>query len=177
MYFESTERVVDRRLALNSWNYGVCIAIIIACGVIGNLAISNSQFRLVSLIGVIVLSSMGILLCHLWKNQIRDYKSLNDAKFWVLNEMAPLVRFPDGASSYEPFRREWERMGEKGAIVSQEGLHGRVLKASRSELVVPTAFIWLFGLILVLAATTAGINWRALSETPLQFQPGTQART
>lgn len=26
MYFDTTEKVIDRRLSLNTWNYGICLA-------------------------------------------------------------------------------------------------------------------------------------------------------
>jgi hypothetical protein len=174
-YFESTEKVVDRRLALNSWNYGVCIAIIVACGFVATLAISNAEFRVALMLGVIFLSAMGILLCHLWRKQIKDYKSLNDAKFSVLNEMAPRVKFQDGGCSYEPFRKEWDRLSATGGTVSQSGLRDKVLKASHAELIMPWAFMSLFGLILILVAITATVNWRTLLDHPLEFRANSVA--
>ena len=31
LFYKSTERVSDQRLALNRWNYAICTAILIAC--------------------------------------------------------------------------------------------------------------------------------------------------
>lgn len=169
MYFESTEKVVDRRLALNSWNYGICIAIIAACGLLGNFALSQQSFRLVLIIVIFLLCSMGALLCRLWIRQIKDYKSLNDAKFGVLNAMAPNVIFADGGRSFEPFKREWEALDAKKATVSQRGLSDKVLKASNAEMAVPRAFGGFFLSLMALLVIAIIVNFGSLTSDPLRL--------
>lgn len=169
MYFESTEKVVDRRLALNSWNYGICIAIIVACGVISNLALSQTAFRLALFSFIALLCLMGILLCTLWLNQIKDYKALNDAKFGVLNDMAPHVRFADAGKSFEPFMKEWALLSNRKATIHKAGFRHKVLKASNAELIVPRAFMGLFGGIAVVIGIAGVVNFDVLLKDPLSL--------
>jgi hypothetical protein len=91
LYYESTEKVTDRRLATNTWNYGLCTTIMIAIAALGSWASSRPDFRLVILLAIPVLAGMSALLCALWTGQIRDFKELNAAKFKVFNAMAPAV--------------------------------------------------------------------------------------
>jgi hypothetical protein len=176
MYFESTEKVVDRRLALNSWNYGICIAIIVACGVIANLALSQASFRLVLIAVIFLLCLMGVMLCRLWIKQIKDYKSLNDAKFGVLNKMAPEVHFADGGRSFEPFKKEWKALDGMEATVRQAGLTDKVLKASNAEMMIPKAFGGLFIGLMILLAVASAVNFKSLITDPLRL-PAEKAPT
>ena len=88
LYYELTEKVTDRRLATNTWNYGLCTGIMIAVASLTTWASSRPDFRLIMLLAILILSGMGALLCVLWTGQIRDFKELNAAKFEVLNAMA-----------------------------------------------------------------------------------------
>ena len=66
LYYESTEKVTDRRLSANTWNYSICIAIIIAIAGIVKWATGNIVYFYVGLTAVLVLCIMAILLCSLW---------------------------------------------------------------------------------------------------------------
>lgn len=44
LFYESTERVTDRRIQTNRWNYSICIAILIAIASLAKWALSNSAF-------------------------------------------------------------------------------------------------------------------------------------
>ena len=89
LYYESTEKVTERRLTTNRWNYSICTAIFVASTALLGWAASNPHFLVVALIAVIILCILAILFCSLWIAQIKDFKMLNNAKFDVLNEMAP----------------------------------------------------------------------------------------
>jgi hypothetical protein len=125
LYYESTEKVIDRRLSLNAWNYGICIAILVATGFLANWAVSKAELRLVLLAGIGLGATMGAMLCHLWRGQIMDYKKLNNAKFEVLNSMAPNVRFEAGGQSYEPFRRSGRFWRAKRSPSNREAVESR----------------------------------------------------
>jgi len=64
LYYESTERVTDRRLSANTWNYSICIAIVVAIAGIVKWSAGNSMFY-VGLTAVLVLCIMAILFCSL----------------------------------------------------------------------------------------------------------------
>src|SRR2546421_7874977 len=84
LYYESTEKVTDRRLSANTWNYSICIAIVIAIAGIVKWSVGNPVLY-VGLTAVLVLCIMAVLFCTLWLGQITDFKYLNNAKFKVLN--------------------------------------------------------------------------------------------
>lgn len=81
LYYESAEKVTERRLSANSWNYSLCVAIVVAIAVMINWTVGNRPFFYVALVGVIVLSLMATFFCSLWLGQIDDFKLLNNAKF------------------------------------------------------------------------------------------------
>lgn len=169
LYFETTEKVIDRRHALNSWNYGICLATLTASGLLANWAAAASGLRLIVLAGVAVLAGMGFLLCLFWVGQIRDAKLLNNAKFAVLQEMAPLLIFPDGARSYEPLVREWAMLSNQGATEARAGLRIRVLKSSSAEFLLPRAFMAVFGLIIAVVAVLCMFNSAVLTKGAFAF--------
>lgn len=88
LYYESTEKVTDRRLSANTWNYSICIGMIVAIAGIVKWSAGNNFFY-VGITAIVVLCTMAFLFCSLWLGQITDFKYLNNAKFKVLNEMAP----------------------------------------------------------------------------------------
>ena len=89
LYYESTEKVTDRRLETNRWNYSICIAILVAIAAIARFSLASVTLVWVGIGAILVLGVMATLFCALWVGQIRDFKKLNNAKFFVLNEMAP----------------------------------------------------------------------------------------
>ena len=165
LYYDSTEKVTDRRLTTNSWNYGICTAIVIAVATLANWSVSRPEFSLITIIAILMLSGMGMLLCTLWIGQIRDFKALNNAKFDVLNAMAPLVRFgpDDERSSATPFAREWEILQAKRSISEVETMKILALRSSNTEFLVPMAFRLLFGLILIATVIVTAINLPSLT--------------
>src|ERR1700683_4801397 len=70
LYYESAERVTERRLSLNRWNYSVSTAIILAIGVILSFSTSHETFRFVAAVGTLFLSGMAFLFCSYWIKQI-----------------------------------------------------------------------------------------------------------
>jgi hypothetical protein len=148
LVYDSAERVTDRRVELNRWNYSINVAILIAVAAIANWSFQNPPLFWFAIVAAGVLCLMAIFLCSLWIGQVRDMKLLNNAKFKVLEEMAPRVEFDLGtagvAESYEPFRREWEILQQMKGLRSLRETSIRVLRASNHEFFIPRAFQALF---------------------------------
>jgi hypothetical protein len=151
LYYESAEKVTERRLSTNRWNYSVSTAIIVAIGGILSWSTSHETFRFVAAIGTLFLSGMAFFFCSYWIKQIDDFKALNRAKFAVLENMSPNVVFDESGSplterSFEPFRKEWENLESARALQPVPGRLERVmaLRSTRQEYFLPKAFCVLF---------------------------------
>lgn len=178
LYYDSTEKVTDRRLETNRWNYSICIAILVAIATITNWSLSNPALAWVGLSADALLCVMAILFCALWIGQIRDFKNLNNAKFTVLNEMAPCVDFdianPGTVISFCPFDKEWKKLNELHAIQEVGRSNIVALKSSNIEYFIPKAFGALFLAILLTLGTLVATHWPPSS---LAQQPAKPAAT
>jgi len=156
MYYESAERVTERRIATNRWNYSVCIALIVATSLLIVWSTNNQRFFVFSLAATVIFSMCGVFFCIYWLKEITAAKLLNAAKFEVLNSMAPNVMFENDAISYEPFRREWEKVIDNRGVRRVKKLEGRpALSSSGAELFLPRALELVFFLIGIAAITSA----------------------
>jgi len=173
LYYQTTERVIDRRISLNTWNYGICATILAAMGLATQWAVSNSAFMLLVFALNVLLGLMGALLCTLWISQIGDYKALNDAKFQILNAMAPHVKFEGGEVSFEPFRREWDHLKATNRLSAFKALSRLTLSSSTSEMMIPRAFRWIFMLAAVLFLAIAIANWGQMRQGLFRLAPQT----
>jgi hypothetical protein len=113
LYYESTERVTERRLAANRWNYSISVAILLAIAGIYSWTARNQYYLLIGALVILFITAIAALFSLFWLRQVEDWKALNSAKFQVLGEMAPRVRFdgangPSDAESYRPFDKEWQ---------------------------------------------------------------------
>lgn len=163
LYYDSTEKVTDRRLDTNRWNYSICIAILIAIATITNWSLTNTKLLWVGLAADVLLCVMAILFCTLWIGQIRDFKNLNNAKFTVLNEMAPKVEFdatnPGAIVSFCPFDKEWAKLKELSALQEVGRSNLIALKSSNIEYFIPKAFAALFFAVLVALVAVVFNYW------------------
>lgn len=179
LYYDSTEKVTDRRLETNRWNYSICIAMLIAIATITNWSLSNPALTWVGLSADALLSVMAILFCVLWIGQIRDFKNLNNAKFSVLNEMAPNVDFdianPRAIISFCPFDKEWKKLTELHAIQEVGRSNIVALKSSNIEYFIPKAFAALFLAILVVLVSLVATHWppSSLAQEPVKSAAST----
>lgn len=175
LYYDSTEKVTDRRLETNRWNYSICIAILIAIATITNWSLSNPALTWVGLAADALLSVMAILFCALWIGQIRDFKNLNNAKFAVLNDMAPSVDFdienPGAVTSFCPFDKEWKKLTELHALQEVGRSNVIALKSSNIEYFIPKAFAALFLAILVTLVLLASTHWPPSSLAQQSVKP------
>jgi hypothetical protein len=166
LYYESAEKVTERRLDTNRWNYSICTAILIATSLLLQWTISKPDYLIYSLAFIIFLSIIAIFYCTLWIRQINDFKYLNNSKFDILNRMAPNVSFSPTPSdirvSYCPFEKEWKELEIKlNALELHRGSKILVLKSSTIEYIIPQSFRLLFAFIIfagILMAVQNKIN-------------------
>jgi chitinase len=93
----------------------------------------------------------------------RDFKNLNNAKFTVLNEMAPTVDFdasnPGAITSFCPFDKEWKKLSELSALQEVGRSNLIALKSSNIEYFIPKAFAALFVAIMLALIIVVVDNW------------------
>lgn len=161
MYYETTEQVTDRRQAANRWNYSVSIALLVAIAVVFKWSTDKPSNLVAGLLVVEALSVTAIVFCYFWRKEIQSFKSLNAAKFEVLNKMAVRVRFEDGKlRSDQPFDKEWAILSKTGDAKPVGLLRGRLaLASSGPELFLPIAFGSLFAAVGVGMIVAALIGW------------------
>jgi hypothetical protein len=156
LFYETTERVTDRRLDTNRWNYSVCLAMFLGIALAARWALISSTSFIPGIMSVVVLATMAIVFCRHWLAQIADFKSLNNAKFDVLAQMAPAVVFESDChqdlKSFLPFEKEWKRLQEIKALQQPKSLSFLALKSSGIEYFIPKAFIFIFVLAIIAAA-------------------------
>ena len=136
--------------------------------------LSKPEFRLLAILANVVLAVLSFLFCSLWIGQIRDFKALNNAKFEVLNAMAPHVKFSpsnDTRVSAVPFAKEWEILKKKDATEEIYSSHIIALKSSNIEFLVPRAFRWIFISIAILTLWSAILNWQLFWNDFLMVAP------
>ncbi|MEV3849335.1 hypothetical protein ACIF6H_03555 [Streptomyces microflavus] len=175
LYYETTEKVTERRLAMNRWNYSVLTASLLAIGVTLGWASSRDTFLLAGIIGVLVLSAIACVMCFFWLRQIDDFKALNTAKFEVLNSMAPLVIFegasgPSSAQSFNCFDKEWQELSSVQALQAPSASgFVRGLRSSSAERFIPRAFGAIFALIFLSVVTFSVLSWDNVTDHPSPF--------
>jgi hypothetical protein len=172
LYYESTERVTDRRLEANRWNYSISLAVLVGIAALGNWAFSGTVFLAAGLAGTALLGGLAVLFTSLWIKQITDFKALNAAKFAVLNKMAHKVHVFDGSSpaplrSYCPFEREWEELQASNALahVRATRVVGLALNSSNSEYYLPKAIRFVFAAISLASLVVAISNWDSVERS------------
>jgi hypothetical protein len=170
LYYESAEKVTERRLSMNRWNYSVMVATLLAIGGVVSWTTSHKSFLLTGILGILILSATASLMCVLWIKQIDDFKALNTAKFKIINEMAPLVEFegPSGPAtrSFRCFEKEWDEMGRLQAL--QRAKKRRMspvqgLSSTSAEYFIPRALMGIFLLVFVGVCLFAATNWKDMT--------------
>lgn len=169
LFYDSAEKVTDRRHSANRWNYSICIAILGAIAAIISWSLGKPAFLITGIISVVLLSGMAALYCSLWVGQIRDLKELNNAKFSVLNEMANFVSFGDGNNediiSYKPFEKEWDALKKAKIAEEVKSIEIVALKSSNIEYLIPKAFRVLFVLIMLAVPLEGWRTYEVISKS------------
>jgi len=181
LFYESAEKVTDRRLEANRWNYSINTAVLGIIGLLISWSFTNITFLLGAIVGANVLSIMAILFCSLWILQIQDYKRLNNAKFKVLNRMASKVKFSDSGNdkrvSFDPFSKEWEEMKETKAVREIFNTNIIALNSSGIEYIIPQMFRILFILTFIGSLILLVTNWDVATASTFQIPPPTPIPT
>jgi hypothetical protein len=126
LYYESTEKVTERRLNANRWNYSISVGILLAIAAIYSWATNNRPYFILACVAILVLSIAAAIFCLFWLRQVEDWKALNSAKFRVLNDMAPRIHFEGAATggiveSYRPFDKEWTILQSQQSLTHVRG--------------------------------------------------------
>lgn len=165
LMYDSAEKVTDRRIDLNKFNYSICTAIFLAIAFLWNWSLTNTKYTFAGIFVVMLFSGMAVIFTFYWIRQIKDYKLLNSAKFKVMNAMAKEVFFKSDekiqVSSFEPFQKEWEYLEEMQALeFSENGNRGlRVLKSNNLEFFIPQAFRLVYILLFLLSFFSLCLNF------------------
>jgi len=165
LYYESAEKVTERRLSMNRWNYSVLVATLLATGGVITWSSSHKSFLFVGICGVLILSGTATLMCALWIMQIDDFKALNTAKFKIINDMAPLVKFDeddDRVVSFRCFEKEWvelERLQALQRVGRRRIAPVRGLSSSTAEYFIPRAMMFIFLLVFGGTCVFAASSW------------------
>ncbi len=131
IFVETSETVVARRQAANSFFLSVNSALLAALGVLSQTSLATAVSRLAFL----AIGAAGTLLCVEWRVLIRSYRQLNTGKFLVIH----LLERQLPASL---FQAEWIALGE--------GKDPKKYKPVTSvERIIPILLILLFVVIVV----------------------------
>ena len=151
LVYETTERLVERKMATTRANSSFSSAIIAGQCVALSWAFEKSD-RVEIVVGcaLLVIAVLGIAFSLYWYDQIRSSSDLNNAKFKVMSEIAQSMQFPDYRPattllSINPFEREWELMRKAGKLTPSGKRKGAI-----TELIVPACFLIVFALEAVL---------------------------
>jgi hypothetical protein len=169
LFYESAERVTDRRLTLNRTNASLAIFIAAGIGLVVAWAFDKPDLRPVALLVSSFLSVLAALFCRWWWKQIEDYKALNSWKFKVLAAMSKNLISGDASQnrhSFDPFFWEWE-IGKSDKQILRNFGTSKALGSTFSELVVPKAFLVFF--ISTAVSTLAYSVWDLVQPLMIQF--------
>lgn len=166
LFYESTEKVVDRRLSANKWNNTISTAILFSIGLILKWAVTSPDFFLPAILIILILCIMAIIHSTFWIAQIKDFKQLNNVKFQVLNNMAPCIAFSetndDSRVSFRPFEKEWDILQKVEAVEKSSNSKLITFKSSKMEYFIPKSFRVLYIFIIIMIFSLSVYNWERL---------------
>ena len=137
MYVDSAQQISDRRAAANTYFQSLNAGAVGLLGFLTAAGLVQQALLLLTVLGTL------ILLCYAWINSLNSYRSLNSAKFNVINRLEKHL-------AASPFRTEW--------LLLSEGADPRVhIALTPSETLVPKIFI-VFYLIVAAAIIIFGVT-------------------
>lgn len=158
LFHATTEKVTDRRLSTNRWNYSICSAILIGCAAIMKWGLETtvpdggSHNILAASFVTAVFCIIATIYCLLWIGQIDDFKSLNKAKYDVLGQMTKHLSFSDSADdprkSFDPFEKEWRIIERDRGLAEIYTRKIVALRSSNIEYMIPRSFIFIFAVVI-----------------------------
>lgn len=140
---DSSERLVSRRQAVNTFFLTMNGALLTASGIIVQ---SSGSYRLTAM-GVAVLAVAGIVLCLAWRSLIVSFGQLNRGKFKVINTI-------EGYLTAAIYAAEWEALGRGEDPAIYRSFTSREIWVPNALLclhiiVVIASFLWATGAISV----------------------------
>ena len=170
LIYDSAEKVTDRRIALNKFNYSICTAIFLSIAFLWNWSLTNAEYDLAGVFMVMILSIIASIFTFYWIRQIKDYKSLNNAKFNVINGMSENLFFPNESGdikidSFEPFKKEWEELKVLSALQEKKKFRIIALKSSNLEYFIPKAFRVIFITMSLFSFLSVALNFGEFVES------------
>lgn len=164
LIYGSAEKVTDRRIALNKFNHSICTAIFLSIAFLWNWALTNPKYDYAGIFTVMILSIIASIFTFYWIQQIKEYKSLNSAKFKVMNKMSKNLFFPNESSeikidSFEPFAKEWEELKYLSVLQDKKVFKIIALRSSNLEYFIPKAFGVIFVILSLLSLTAVILNF------------------
>jgi len=139
MLVDMADRVSQRRQAANSFYLSVNTLLVGGSAYLGTLAPGTRDVALISI--------AGMAICALWIRSIGSYRSLNAAKFGVIQDM-------ERGLPVQPFADEWARLAPPGDARKHRPFYA-------IEIGVPWVFIAIYAL--QVAATLPWRGWLAAS--------------
>lgn len=122
----SSEELVSRRQAVNTFFLTTNGALLTACGIVLK---ASSDDKLSSL-GIVVLLLTGVILCVAWRSLITSFGQLNRGKFQVINAIEKHL-------NTAIYSAEWEALGR--------GKDPKIYRSFTSrEIWVPITLFWLY---------------------------------
>ena len=97
LYVEMTDRVSARRVDTTKLYISLLTLLLAAITFVFGQAIAAEVKKII----LLLVGSMGIILCIVWIINLNSYKQLNRLKFMVIHEIEPKLPFPC-------YKREWE---------------------------------------------------------------------
>lgn len=157
LFHGTTEKVTDRRLSTNRWNYSICSAILIAIAVIMKWGLENHasgsqiNYLYAASFVTIVLCVIATIYCMLWIGQLDDFKGLNKAKYEVLGHMTKNIVYSetenDPRKSFDPFYKEWKIVEYDKGLSELYSSKLVALKSSNIEYMIPRSFMLIFMIV------------------------------
>lgn len=136
---EMADRVSQRRQAANSFYLSVNTLLVGGSAYLGT---TTSSLRTTLLVSI-----AGILVCVYWSRSILSYKTLNTAKFAVINDM-------ELSLAEQPFSDEWKKLDPDGDGRKHNSFY-------ETEKLVPRVFFGIY-VVQILAATPWQSLWQSL---------------
>ena len=138
---EMADRISQRRQAANSFYLSINTLLIGGSALTGTFATSLKQAVLISVVG--------LLVCKYWNRSILSYKTLNTAKFGVINDIETRL-------IEQPFTKEWSALDPDGDGKKHNSFY-------ETEKLVPRLFVGLYLFQIALA-----VPWRPIWEKVYQ---------
>lgn len=123
----STEKVTEQRLKVNNLFFTVTSSILSVAFLIGK----TLKFSMLGIIGMLVFTSMALMISFFWEKLINSYGTLNQGKFIVINKIENKLRT-------NIFEDEWKILTEQIQYESNTKTENTIIKYYRY-------FIYLIG--------------------------------